>query len=242
MNESQHDAIAVIIGRAGSKGLPGKNSRLVAGLPMVAHAIGHARSSRHVRQVVVSTDGEEIARAARATGTDVVMRPPLLAGDTASVDCAVRHAVESLGVSHRIVVILYANVPVRPPGLVDRAVEHLVSTGADSVQSYESVGKKHPWWMSRMDESGRIVPWHRNDVYRRQDLPAVVAAAKSCTLSSGGALPQTVRQRARTSSGTHLLTLRSNGCTRYRCSRDDSRKRLALRRLPLLHAQGSDRW
>ena len=173
MNESQHDAIAVIIGRAGSKGLPGKNSRLVAGLPMVAHAIGHARSSRHVRQVVVSTDGEEIARAARATGTDVVMRPPLLAGDTASVDCAVRHAVESLGVSHRIVVILYANVPVRPHGLVDRAVEHLVSTGADSVQSYESVGKKHPWWMSRMDESGRIVPWHRNDVYRRQDLPAV---------------------------------------------------------------------
>ncbi|MCH2145813.1 MAG: acylneuraminate cytidylyltransferase family protein [Phycisphaerales bacterium] len=173
MNSSQQDAIAVIIGRAGSKGLPGKNSRMVAGLPMVAHAIGHARDSRHVRKIVVSTDGEEIARAARETGTEVVMRPPLLAGDTASVDEAVRHAVESLGVSHGIVVILYANVPVRPHGLVDRAIDHLVSTGADSVQSYESVGKKHPWWMSRMDDDGRITPWHRNDVYRRQDLPEV---------------------------------------------------------------------
>ena len=173
MNSHSHDAIAVIIGRAGSKGLPGKNSRMVCGLPMVAHAIGHARDSRHVSMVAVSTDGDEIARAARETGTDVVMRPPLLAGDTASVDGAVRHAVESMGVSHRIVVILYANVPVRPVGLVDRAVEHLVATGADSVQSYESVGKKHPWWMSRMDEDGRIAPWHRNDVYRRQDLPEV---------------------------------------------------------------------
>lgn len=173
MNEQTHDAIAVVIGRAGSKGLPGKNSRLVAGLPMVAHAIGHARTSRHVKRLVVSTDGDEIAQAARETGAEVLMRPPLLAADTASVDGAVRHAVESAGSSERIVVILYANVPVRPAGLVDRAVEHLVRTGADSVQSYEPVGKRHPWWMSRMDGDGRITPWHRNDVYRRQDLPGV---------------------------------------------------------------------
>ena len=173
MTNMTSDSIAVIIGRAGSKGLPGKNSRLVAGLPMVAHSIGHARSAHHVKRIVVSTDGDEIARAARETGTEVVMRPPILAGDTATVDGAVRHALETLGASERVVVVLYANVPVRPAGLVDRAIHHLVETGADSVQSYEPVGKRHPWWMSRLDDSGRITPWHRNDVYRRQDLPDV---------------------------------------------------------------------
>ena len=173
MNETNQDAIAVIIGRSGSKGLPSKNSRIVAGRPMICHAIGHALAARHVKRVVVSTDGEEIAQAARSTGVEVLMRPPLLANDTASVDGAVRHAIESLCTPERTVVILYANVPVRPAGLIDRAIEHLVSTGADSVQSYEEVGKKHPWWMSRLDESGRITPWHRNDVYRRQDLPEV---------------------------------------------------------------------
>lgn len=173
MNENAHNAIAVIIGRAGSKGLPHKNSRLVAGLPMISYSIGHARSAQYVERIVVSTDGEEIAQAARATGTEVVIRPPLLAGDEASVDSAVRHAIETIGAPQRTIVILYANVPVRPAGLIDRAIEHLVETASDSVQSYEPVGKRHPWWMSRLSEEGRVVPWHRNDVYRRQDLPAV---------------------------------------------------------------------
>lgn len=172
MNDNVHKAIAVIIGRAGSKGLPCKNSRLVGGIPMISHSIGHAQGARHVDRIIVSTDGEEIAQAARETGTEVVIRPPLLAGDDASIDGAVRHAIETTGASHRSIVILYANVPVRPAALIDRAVEHLIETAADSVQSYEPVGKRHPWWMSRLSEEGRVVPWHRNDVYRRQDLPA----------------------------------------------------------------------
>src|SRR5690606_27909144 len=72
---------------------------------------------------------------------------------------------------HEIVVILYANVPVRPAGLICRAVETLVETGADSVQSYADVGKHHPWWMVRLDEVGRVAPHHPNAVDRRQDLP-----------------------------------------------------------------------
>lgn len=173
MNDNTNKAIAVIIGRAGSKGLVDKNSRIVAGLPMISHSIGHARAAQYVDRIIVSTDGEEIAQAARETGTEVVMRPPMLAGDEASVDSAVRHAIETVGAPNRTVVILYANVPVRPPDLIDRAVEHLLKTAADSVQSYEPVGKRHPWWMSRMNDEGRVVPWHRNDVYRRQDLPPV---------------------------------------------------------------------
>jgi CMP-N-acetylneuraminic acid synthetase len=75
------------------------------------------------------------------------------------------------------VVILYANVPIRPPGLVDAAVRLLGEAGADSVQSYAPVGKHHPWWTARIDhESGRVRPWEgevlNHGVFRRQDLPA----------------------------------------------------------------------
>ena len=138
---------------------------------MVVHSIDHARESRHVERIIVSTDGEEIAGAARSVGVEVVMRPPLLANDHASVDAAVRHAVESSGAPHGVIVILYANAPVRPHDLIDRAVDRLLETGADSVQSYEPVGKHHPWWMACLGEDGAVSPWKRNDVYRRQDLP-----------------------------------------------------------------------
>ena len=87
-------ALAVIIGRAGSKGLPGKNSRQLAGRPMICHTIEDALAARSVGRVVVSTDGEEIAEAARSMGVQVIPRPPALASDTATVDSAVRHAVE----------------------------------------------------------------------------------------------------------------------------------------------------
>ena len=67
--------------------------------------------------------------------------------------------------------ILYANVPVRPAGLVDRAVALLETSGADSVQSYCRVGKTHPFWMSRLDRDGRVAPYVENRIYRRQELP-----------------------------------------------------------------------
>ena len=171
MTSQSEKTIAVIVGRAGSKGLPGKNSLPLGGRPMILHSIDHALNSRHVDRVIVSTDGDEIAEAARSVGVEVVIRPPLLASDQASIDAAVRHAIESIGAPHEQVVILYANVPIRPHDLIDRAVEHLMDTEADSVQSYEPVGKRHPWWMISLNESSQVTPWKRNNVYRRQDLP-----------------------------------------------------------------------
>jgi len=170
-NESGRGALAVVIGRAGSKGLPRKNALPVAGVPMIARTIRFARASRSIGRVVVSTDGDEIAAIARDEGAEVVLRPAALASDTATVDSAVRHAVESLAAGEGIVVILYGNVPVRPADLADRAVARLVETGADSVQSYYRVGKTHPYWMSRLDGTGRVAQFVENRIYRRQELP-----------------------------------------------------------------------
>ncbi|MFM7050938.1 MAG: cytidylyltransferase domain-containing protein [Planctomycetota bacterium] len=163
--------LAVVIGRAGSKGLPRKNALPVAGIPMVARTIRFARAARSVDRIVVSTDGAEIAAIARGEGAEVVMRPDDVSNDTATVDAAVRHAVEHSGSQAQVVVILYANVPVRPADLIDRAVARLDETGCDSVQSYYRVGKTHPFWMSRLDDDGRVSQFIENRIYRRQELP-----------------------------------------------------------------------
>lgn len=173
-------ATVIILARAGSKGVPGKNSALVAGRPCIAWTIDAAREAQRVERVVVSTDGPAIAAIAREHGCDVIERPADLANDTARVDDAARHAAERAcpaDDAHPIV-ILYANVPVRPEGLVDRALDLLTSSGCDSVQSYAPVGKHHPWWTARLDGAGRVGPWEgdvlNHGVFRRQDLPPAV--------------------------------------------------------------------
>lgn len=183
MNEEPHDidgsdprapdgvATAVVIGRAGSKGLPGKNALPVGGMPMIARSVGHARQARTIGRVLCSTDGSEIAAAADAAGAEIMLRPEELADDLATVDSAVRHAVEAAGDEAGIVVVLYGNIPIRPDGLLDRAVDRLVASGADSVQSYSPVGKHHPWWTCRLGVDGQVSPWEPNTAYRRQDLP-----------------------------------------------------------------------
>ncbi len=170
--------LCVILARAGSKGLPGKNTLDVCGRPMIAWTIDEALSAQGrgvVDRVVVSTDGDAIAQVAHGMGVEVVLRPDELASDTATVDAAARHTVEQIEdrtskIAH--VVILYGNVPARPADLIDRAVAKLKETGCDSVQSVAPVGKNHPYWMKRVD-GDRLLPYEENDVHRRQDLPAV---------------------------------------------------------------------
>ena len=170
--------IAIIIGRAGSRGLPGKNHRVIAGRPSIAWSVDAARATPEIDTTIVSTDGEMIAAAARDADADaVIQRPANLAGDTTPVIAAVRHALATIEAQlHRrydIVVILYANVPVRPSDLLTTAVSMLRESGADSVQSYARVGKHHPWWMVDLDAEGRVTPRHTGAVDRRQDLPEV---------------------------------------------------------------------
>ncbi|MFN0132081.1 MAG: cytidylyltransferase domain-containing protein [Phycisphaerales bacterium] len=181
-------AVAIVLARGGSKGLPSKNALLVAGLPCVAWTLREARAARTVARVVLSTDDTELARIGRDEGIEIVARPADLATDSARIDDAARHAIEAIDpargatIAHgdanerTPVVILYGNVPVRPSGLIDRAVDLLVRAGADSVQSYAPVGKHHPWWTARVDAAtGLVRPWEgdvlNHGVYRRQDLP-----------------------------------------------------------------------
>lgn len=176
-------ATAIILARAGSKGLPGKNVMELAGRPCLAWTMQHALQAETVNRVIVSTDDPKARRVAEELATlhdsiQCVDRPETLASDTATVDSAARHAHDAIGRPEGPVVVLYANVPVRPAGLIDRAVQHLVEHGAHSVQSYAPVGKHHPWWTARLDETGHVSPWEgdilNHNVFRRQDLPPAV--------------------------------------------------------------------
>lgn len=89
--------IGVIPARGGSKGIQGKNLRLVNGKPLVAHALATLSKVRHLRHVVVSTDSEAIAAVVRLHGGQVVMRPDALATDECPVAPVIQHAVASLG-------------------------------------------------------------------------------------------------------------------------------------------------
>ncbi|MHA7814463.1 MAG: acylneuraminate cytidylyltransferase family protein [Phycisphaerales bacterium] len=168
-------AIAIILARGGSKGLPGKNTADVAGKPCVLWTIEAAQRAGSIGRVVVSSDDANVLAIARRFGCDVIERPADLAHDTATIDDAARHAYEAIGSPDGPVVILYANVPVRPEGLIDDAVKMLSETGCDSVQSYARVGKHHPWWTVRVGDDGCVEPWEGEVLYhncfRRQDLP-----------------------------------------------------------------------
>jgi len=139
MKASPSSVVAIIPARGGSKRIPRKNLLPLAGLPLVAHSIAHALQSRHVSEVHVSTDDPAIAELARARGVRVVTRPPDLASDAASSESVLLHALDERlkqGLADPdLVVFLQCTSPVRRPDDIDKAIETMLSTGADSLFS-----------------------------------------------------------------------------------------------------------
>ncbi|MFE6965905.1 cytidylyltransferase domain-containing protein [Agromyces sp. NPDC057679] len=133
-----HDvAVAIIPARGGSKGLPGKNLMRLGGVSLVGRAVAAARSARSVGTVIVTTDDEEIARVARAAGAEVVDRPAELAGDAATSESALLHALDEryahAGDAPPVTLFVQATSPFIDPSDLDAAVARVASHEADSV-------------------------------------------------------------------------------------------------------------
>lgn len=187
------NTVAVILARAGSKGLPDKCVLPLCGRPVIAYTIEHAKSARRINHVLLTTDSKPIQRLGRRHGIEVIDRPADLATDAATVDAAARHAITEYERKHRatadVVVLLYGNVPVRAPDVIDRAIDHLVESGAESVRTVAPVGRHHPDWVHRLDDD-RLTQFRTNSNYRRQDLEplfyhdgAVAAVTRSSLFS-----------------------------------------------------------
>ncbi|TQK52300.1 YrbI family 3-deoxy-D-manno-octulosonate 8-phosphate phosphatase [Streptomyces sp. SLBN-118] len=128
--------LAVIPARGGSKGVPAKNLAPVAGVPLVARAVRESLAARLVTDVVVSTDDADIAATARSAGAEVVLRPAEIAGDTATSESAVLHAMDAHEAMHGEPVDVVLLVQCTSPFLTREDVEGVASAviegGADS--------------------------------------------------------------------------------------------------------------
>lgn len=117
--------------RGGSKGVPRKNIRMIAGKPLIAWTIEAAGKSRFLDKYVVSTEDSEIAKIASRYGVEVLKRPKGLATDKATTLSVLKHAVEHIPCD--IVVLLQATSAVRKSGLIDSCIEEFIDKGYDSL-------------------------------------------------------------------------------------------------------------
>ena len=158
--------LALILARGGSKRLPGKNIRPLAGKPLIAWSIEAARACTAIADVVVSTDDEAIAAVARQYGARVpFLRPPALAGDTSTSADAALHALQFLrdeeGATFDAVILLEPTSPLRASGDL-AGVADLLAGRWDDTDAVVTVGRvqlEQPAVMKRMDADGRLAPW-----------------------------------------------------------------------------------
>lgn len=124
--------LAVIPARAGSKGLPGKNIRPLMGKPLLAWSVEAALAASCVDQVVVSTDGADIAEVARHAGAEVLARPAELAGDEATTIAVLGHVAEHFPDADPLIV-LQPTSPLRDPGLIDDCMAAFLADDCDNL-------------------------------------------------------------------------------------------------------------
>ncbi|MER5904699.1 N-acylneuraminate cytidylyltransferase [Streptomyces mirabilis] len=168
--------LAVIPARGGSKGVPAKNLLPVGGVPLVARAVRECRATRLVTDVVVSTDDQAIAAAAREAGAEVVLRPAAIAGDTATSEAAVLHALDAHEALHGstvdVVLLVQCTSPFITREDIDGVAGAVVENGADTALT---VANFHGFiWRDAADEStegGNGVNHDKSFRPRRQDRP-----------------------------------------------------------------------
>lgn len=168
--------LALIPARGGSKGVPRKNVRPLAGRPLIVHTLETALARRaRFHRVVVSTDDPEIAELARASGADVpFLRPAELAADHSPTLPVIRHALHEIealdGVRLDWVCLLQPTAPLRAPEDLDAALDLAAAGGCDSVISVVRVFAHHPILMKKI-EGDRLLPFclEEREGTRRQD-------------------------------------------------------------------------
>lgn len=154
--------LAVVPARGGSRGVPGKNLRVIAGRSLVGHAIAMARSLAWIDEVIVSTDDQLIAAESRRCGAEVpFLRPPELAGDSAGSVETWRHAwvtMEThLGATFEASVLLEPSSPLRTVEDVSRAVDAVLLGGHETALTVSRTPAHYtPHKSLTVDSAGRI--------------------------------------------------------------------------------------
>ncbi len=176
-----NDVLALVTARGGSKGVPGKNTKLLDGKPLLAWSIDAAKHSSSVARIVISTDGSEIAELGRQWGAEApFIRPPELAADASSHIDVLVHAIEwfeaNEGYRPEYVLTLQPTSPLRTAADIDAAYAIATAHGADAVVGVEET-HHHPFLVRKIGPDGRLEEFMHTEIeyLRRQDLPAAYA-------------------------------------------------------------------
>ncbi len=170
--------LGLIPARAGSKGVPGKNIKLLNGKPLLNYTTEVALKCEFIHKVVLSSEDQENISAGRKSGVDVpFVRPKELAQDHTPTLPVVLHALEFFehrGVHFDAVCLLQVTTPFRTVDFLNKSISKFIKSGADSLISVRRVPHQYnPHWTFEMDESGllKISTGEKRIISRRQELP-----------------------------------------------------------------------
>jgi CMP-N,N'-diacetyllegionaminic acid synthase len=170
--------LGLIPARGGSKGVPGKNIRALAGKPLIQYTIESALQAAKLTDVIISTDSLDIVAIAERAGAKIpFIRPSELAQDHTPALSVIQHALEWLktqGDHYDMVCLLQPTSPFRPVGFIDKAITKFLQTEAESLISVLPVPTDYnPHWVFELNERGllKIATGEVQIIPRRQELP-----------------------------------------------------------------------
>ncbi|MGN7762046.1 acylneuraminate cytidylyltransferase family protein [Paenibacillus sp. 22594] len=168
--------LAIIPARGGSKGIPRKNIKQLAGKPLIAWTIEEANKSRYIDRLILSSEDPEIIEIAGAYGCEApFVRPKELSEDTTPGIAPVMHAINQLP-DFDYVVLLQPTSPLRLIDDIDGCIENMVNVGAPACVSVTKTDKS-PYWMYTLQSNKILKPLieQHETITRRQELPDIYA-------------------------------------------------------------------
>jgi CMP-N,N'-diacetyllegionaminic acid synthase len=170
--------LAIIPARGGSKGVPGKNIKLLGGKPLLQYTANSAKESELITKTILSSEDENIIDYAKSLQIEVpFVRPLELATDTAKSIDVIQHAVaflESKGEFFDAVCLLQLTSPFREKNFIDTAIQKFIDTKVDTLLSVLPVPHEfNPHWVFEENKEGnlQIATADKEIISRRQDLP-----------------------------------------------------------------------
>jgi len=164
-----NNIVGIIPARGGSKGIPRKNIRKLAGKPLLTYTAEAAFGSKLLNRIILSTEDEEIKQLGLKLGLDVpFIRPAKLAEDNTPSLPVIQHAVRTLEVDENyrsyVIVVLQPTSPLRTSEHIDEALEIFLSENADSLVSVTEVTHNmNPYSVMRLKKDGTIEPFLKYD-------------------------------------------------------------------------------
>lgn len=170
--------LCIIPARGGSKGLPEKNIKKLLGKPLIAYTIAHAKKSKYIDRIIVSTDSIKIAEIAERFGAEVpFIRPKRLASDNSSTIDVLLHATDCMEKKENylfdILVLLHVTAPLRNTEDIDKCIKLLLKKNVDNVFSVMSAHRNPYFNMVEVSKGGKVMLVKEGDFATRQSAPKV---------------------------------------------------------------------